>query len=102
MLSITSSRLSLLTLLLVTLLNGCTGRSKDEYKIKVTGKVMDQNGAAIPGALIIVETKDSTLSATATTNERGEFSLRTETGSYKLTASAEGFSASIQTLNFRR
>ena len=60
------------------------------------GRVLDQNGGVIPNCSVLVESKDGQFSAT--TNERGEFSLETSSGMNKVTAIAEGFAAKIQSV----
>src|SRR6185503_18505058 len=56
----------------------------------VRGRVLDPNGAVIPGANISVEAKGRTVTTT-TSNASGEFSLTLEAGEYLLRVSAAGF-----------
>lgn len=73
---------SLLTLLFLIL---CF---QDLDTVTIYGKVVDQNGAVIPGAEIQVRTRS------ATTNDRGLYRLiQLEPGSYSIRVSASGFAS---------
>src|SRR5262249_10196966 len=56
------------------------------------GRVTDADGAAIPQALVLVESTSGQRSRiSATANEAGEFSLNLTEGKYRLVVHAEGF-----------
>src|SRR5215475_9619943 len=62
----------------------------------VSGRVLDENSAAIPGAQITL-LKNGRASSTST-NKNGEFSLTLEPGEYSLIVMAEGFAEVTQTV----
>ncbi|MGH9968329.1 MAG: TonB-dependent siderophore receptor [Pyrinomonadaceae bacterium] len=64
----------------------------------LSGRVLDENSAAIAGAQITAATPDRTTSSTNTT-ANGEFSLALEPGRYALTVVAEGFAEVSQTIS---
>jgi catecholate siderophore receptor len=76
--------------------------AQSHQKTTITGKVMDPQRAGVAGALITIEGKESTQQTTVTTNERGEFSLAVEPGLYKMSATAEGFAACLQTVDLTK
>ena len=60
-------------------------------RASVTGTVTDSTGALVTGATVIVKTASATVQ-TATTNDRGEYSLHgLAPGTYSVTVSASGF-----------
>ena len=63
------------------------------------GKVLDQNGAGVGNAQVIVAKNGENLS-TITTNRNGEFSFSVEPGEYVVSVVAEGFAASSQKIKF--
>jgi hypothetical protein len=80
-----TSRLTFLTLLVLTFnLQHIHGQDLDT--VTIYGTVVDQNGAAIPGAEIQVLTRRTT------TDDRGRYRLiQLEPGSYSIRVSASGF-----------
>ena len=65
--------------------------SSAKGKAAVTGTVTDQTGAVLPGATATI-TSQAGLTQTATTNDRGEYSIEgLPTGTYTLTVSAPAF-----------
>ena len=66
----------------------------------VRGRVLDPDGAMIPGATITVESKGRTV-MTTTTNAAGEFSLALEAGEYVLRVSADGFAEFTQVVTLK-
>ena len=100
MLSIVTRRVLALLFLVIT--HSVFAHAQSTQKLPITGKVMDQQRAAITGAEITLKRVDSAYQSTAKTNERGEFSLTLEPGVYKLNASAEGFAAWIQTMDLKK
>jgi catecholate siderophore receptor len=63
------------------------------------GKVLDQNGAAVGNAQVIVEKNGQNIS-TVSTNGNGDFSLSVEPGEYAVKVVAEGFATSSQKIKF--
>lgn len=85
---------SILVLTLVLSVRAETGQSF------VRGRVLDPNGAVIPNATILVESKGRSL-LTATTNANGEFFLTLEQGEYLLKVSADGFAEVCQVITLQ-
>ena len=66
-------------------------------KGQINGTVTDTSGAAIPGAQIVVKSKQTSLSTNATTTSAGDFSLPTlDPGDYTVTITANGFEKLVQ------
>src|SRR5580698_5793737 len=66
-------------------------------KGQINGTVTDTSGAAIPGAEIVVKSKQTSLSTNTTTTSSGDFSLPTlDPGDYTVTVSANGFGKLVQ------
>ena len=82
--SVSAVHLLIVVVLLAFSVQAETGQSL------VRGRVLDPNGAVIPGANISVEVKGRTVTTT-TSNASGEFSLTLEAGEYLLRVSADGF-----------
>ena len=96
-------RLSVFPLCLIVLSLCSIASAQQEQKITINGKVIDQNSAAITGALVVAQRgNSSSRPVSVTTNQHGEFSFATEPGSYTLSATAEGFATWAQNLNFKR
>ena len=67
-----------------------TKASANSAKAAITGTVTDQTGAVLPGATATIT--GAGLTQTATTNDRGEYSLAgLSAGTYSLTISAAAF-----------
>ena len=84
-----------LTLLAVVSLSIIVAAQSPSKKTLLTGKVLDQNRAAIPGADIWISGGGIPSSA-AVTDHNGEFSLALPPGEYQVRAAAEGFAESTQ------
>src|SRR5215472_12914417 len=66
-------------------------------KGQINGTVTDSSGAAIPGAEIVVKSKQTSLSSNTTTTSSGDFSLPTlDPGDYTVTVTANGFQRLVQ------
>src|SRR5215469_16163247 len=66
-------------------------------KGQINGTVTDNSGAAIPGAQIVVKSKQTSLSTNTTTTSAGDFSLPTlDPGNYTVTITANGFQKMVQ------
>src|SRR5215472_747141 len=66
-------------------------------KGQINGTVTDNSGAAIPGAQIVVKSKQTSLSTDTTTTSAGDFSLPTlDPGDYTVTVTANGFQKLVQ------
>ncbi len=66
------------------------GAGKTE-KVRITGKIIDQTGASIPRASILVTDENGKQAASSSTNSMGEFALELSEGNYLLTATLAGF-----------
>src|SRR6187402_2545227 len=68
-----------------------------EFRGTITGTVNDPNGAAIPGATVIVKNVDTNVAATVKTNEDGSFTVPfLLPGKYSVSANGDGFKTSIR------
>ena len=65
-------------------------------QLSLRGKVVDPNGAAVPGALVTAEAKGRPSVYSATTDQNGEFVLAVGPGDYVVKVSAKGFSEASQ------
>ena len=65
-------------------------------QLSLRGKVVDPNGAAVPGALVTAEAKGRPSVYSATTDQNGEFVLAVGPGEYVVKVSAKGFSEASQ------
>ncbi len=66
-------------------------------KGQINGTVTDSSGAAIPGAEIIVKSKQTSISSSTTTTSSGDFSLPTlDPGDYSVIITANGFQKLVQ------
>jgi hypothetical protein len=62
------------------------------------GTVVDQSGAVLTGASVIVKNVDTNVTRTATTNERGRYTAAAlPPGTYDVTVNAQGFAPQTQT-----
>src|SRR4029079_573300 len=85
-----TSRLTLLTILLFTF----NVNSQDLDTVTIAGRVMDQNGAVVPGAEVQVTLVKTALKRTTTTDFEGRYRLiQLEPGIYVLRVSFPGFAA---------
>lgn len=66
----------------------------------IRGRVLDPDGAAIPGATVTAES-NGRRGATTATNARGEFFLVLEAGEYTLKVSAQGFAEAEQSVSLK-
>ena len=88
-----TSRLTLLTLCLLVFSLQST-HAQDLDTVTISGRVMDQNGAVIPGAEIQATLSKTQLTRKTTSNAQGRYRLvQLEPGSYVLRVSATGFAA---------
>ena len=86
-----TSRLTLLTLCLC-ILNFQIIKAQDLDTVTISGRVMDQNGAVIPGAEIQATLSKTQLTRKTTSNARGRYRMvQLEPGTYMLRVSANGF-----------
>ncbi|HYX40726.1 MAG TPA: TonB-dependent receptor, partial [Pyrinomonadaceae bacterium] len=62
----------------------------------ITGRVLDQQGGAVPNATVTARSKGTSFSRTTTTNEQGEYTLaELPPGAYEVTVEAKGFSKTL-------
>jgi hypothetical protein len=81
------------TLILCVLLSPLTLLGQ-ESRATLTGRVSDQNGAAIPGATVSITSQQTQLAETATTNEEGNYTVPfLLPGRYTVKVEAQGFKA---------
>jgi hypothetical protein len=67
-------------------------------KSTLTGTVVDEGGAVLPGASVVVKNASTGVETTAVTNSTGAFDVPVlDAGKYVLTVSLEGFRTSIVT-----
>ena len=89
-----STRSALLFLFSLLILNlGAVARNVDDpsSKVALRGNVLDQDQAAIAGAVVSAASAGRFDPVSTTTNANGEFVLVLESGDYDLTVSSEGF-----------
>ena len=89
-----STRSALLFLVSLLILNlGAVAKNVDDTgsKVALRGNVLDQNQAAIAGAVVSAASAGRFDPVSTTTNANGEFVLVLESGDYDLTVSSEGF-----------
>ena len=85
-----TSRLTLLTILLFTF----NVNAQDLDTVTISGRVMDQNGAVLPGAEVQATLIKTSLKRTTTTDAEGRYRLiQLEPGIYVLRVSFPGFAA---------
>src|SRR5215213_1702698 len=85
-----TSRLTLLTILLFTF----NVNAQDLDTVTISGRVMDQNGAVIPGAEVHAALTRTQLKRTTTTDAEGRYRLiQLEPGTYIIRVSFLGFAA---------
>ena len=86
-----SALLFLVSLLILNL--GAVAKNVDDTgsKVALRGNVLDQNQAAIAGAVVSAASAGRFDPVSTTTNANGEFVLLLESGDYDLTVSSEGF-----------
>ena len=93
------SKILCLLVLTVIVAAGFLTTAVAQTGILVSGRVLDENSAAIPGAQITA-VKNGRASS-ASTNKTGEFSLTLEPGEYALKVVAEGFAEVTQTIRLQ-
>lgn len=88
-----TSRLTLLTLFLFTL-NFQVTQAQDLDTVTIYGRIMDQNGAVLPGAEVQVKLIKTGLARTTTANAEGRYRLvQLEPGIYLVRTSCPGFAS---------
>src|SRR6476620_3513445 len=66
--------------------------SAQEFRGSITGTVTDPNGAAIPGATVVVKNTETNVTNTVTTNDEGAYTVPfLLPGTYDVSASGSGF-----------
>lgn len=84
-----------LTFVLFTLMTASICLSQE--KLKVTGRVSDDNGAAVSGAQVEISKKELRFTREAATNSDGEFVFENlPAGEYKVAATAKGFGSTTK------
>ena len=69
---------------------------------RLRGKVVDPNGAPIPGAQIALNESNGHLNLSTRTDRDGMFSFRLTTGNYSIVVIAEGFAGTSRAVNVRQ
>jgi len=65
---------------------------------RLSGSVTDQSGAFIPGAQVVAQNTDKSLTFKATSDRAGDYAFNSlPVGNYKVTATAGGFETRVQT-----
>jgi hypothetical protein len=68
-----------------------------EFRGSITGSITDPNGAAVPGATVIVKNLETNVSNSVTTNDDGSYTVPfLLPGKYSVTASGGGFKTSVR------
>ncbi|HKX31522.1 MAG TPA: carboxypeptidase regulatory-like domain-containing protein [Blastocatellia bacterium] len=68
-----------------------------EFRGSLTGKITDPHGAALPGATVDLRNIETNITATARTNEDGNYTFPLlQPGKYTLTITQEGFKRSVR------
>ncbi|MEO8436213.1 MAG: carboxypeptidase-like regulatory domain-containing protein [Pyrinomonadaceae bacterium] len=81
-------------LLLLTLF---VAANAQEFRGSITGKVMDPNGAVLPGATVTLKNIATNLEATALTNADGSYNFALlSPGKYAMTVTAQGFNTAMR------
>src|SRR5687768_12537112 len=63
----------------------------------IVGNVRDPSGAAVPGALVTITSKETNQVRTTTTNEEGGYNLaNVQSGTYEVKVTKEGFRPTIE------
>jgi hypothetical protein len=68
-----------------------------EFRATITGNVNDPNGAAIPGATVIVKNTETNVATTVRTNDDGSYTVPfLLPGKYSISATGDGFKTSVR------
>src|SRR5688572_195862 len=63
----------------------------------IVGNVRDQSGAAVPGALVTITSKETNQVRTVTTNDEGGYSVpNVQSGTYEVKVTREGFRPTVE------
>src|SRR6266850_3846545 len=96
-------RLSFLLLLLLTSAAFCPlGAETINARSLLRGRVLDQNGAAVPGARVVAVASGLAGTVSSITDQNGDFSLILEPGEYTVTVTGDGFSNASQTVRLNQ
>lgn len=80
----------------------CQAQEAGTTQVRLQGKVLDQNRAAVAGAKVTAAARNRSASLSTATDQNGEFSFPVEPGEYTVKVLANGFSESSQTVNVRQ
>ncbi len=70
--------------------------------VRLEGKVLDQNHAAVTGATVTAVAKGTTVKVSVVTDQSGEFSLTLKPNQYNLKIIAKGFALTSKTININQ
>jgi hypothetical protein len=84
------------SLLVLALFNYAPPAHSQSVTATLVGTVLDQAGAAVPGALVTLIHRDTNVARMVQTNERGDYIITNlQPGAYRLTAEHPGFKRTI-------
>ncbi len=86
---------------LLSLIGSVLAVDRENLSGRVTGRVVDQNNAAVAGARVVAIRAGTSIRVEATTDADGKFSFDMPRGEYSLTASADGFDANSTRIDIR-
>jgi hypothetical protein len=90
-------RYGMLCAVLAVCLSAFINVSGQEFRGTITGNVNDPNGAAVPGATVIVKNIETNVATTIRTNDDGSYTVPLLLpGKYSVSATGEGFKTSIR------
>ena len=90
-------RYGVLCAIAAVVLSAFVSVSGQEFRGTITGSINDPNGAAVPGATVIVKNVETNVAATVKTNEDGSFTVPfLLPGKYSVSAYGDGFKTSIR------
>src|SRR2546422_826628 len=76
--------------------------SAQEFRGSIQGKVLDPNGAIVPGATVTIKNAGTNVESSATTNDEGSYNFSLlQPGKYTLSVTSQGFSPATRELEVR-
>jgi hypothetical protein len=90
-------RLGMLCAVFAVILSAFINSYGQEFRGTITGNITDPNGAAIPGATVIVKNIETNISTTLRTNDDGSYTAPLLLpGRYSVSVTGEGFKTSLR------
>ena len=88
---------SIICAVVVVCLSAFSSVFGQEFRGTITGNINDPNGAAIPGATVVVKNVETNVAATVKTNQDGSYTIPfLMPGKYSITATGDGFKTSVR------